>query len=110
MENKKWVSRWMKQIHHWTRSLQIAPIKVHPHPRWKAKDIQFTNKENSSIFPEVPVRQSYKIFNPDILEELSGLESVYRIPARVSRQVLVDIANNIFGPNWILLPDEKDEG
>ena len=50
------------------------------------------------------------MFNPDILEELARLESVYRIPARVSRQVLVDIANNIISPNWILLPDEKEEG
>ena len=28
----------------------------------------------------------------------------------MSRHVLVDIANNIFGPNRILLPDEKEEG
>ena len=28
----------------------------------------------------------------------------------MSRQVLVDIVNNIFGQNWILLPDEKGEG
>ena len=46
----------------------------------------------------------------DILEELARLESVCRIPAGVSRQVLVDIANNISGQNWILLPDEKEEG
>ena len=71
---------------------------------------QSSNKENCSIFPEVPVRQSYKIFNPDILEELARLECVYSIPARVSRQVLMNIANNMSGQNWILLPDEKEEG
>ena len=54
-----------------TEQNTIEPMKL----RNKVRPSQVENSRDT--FPEVPVRLSYKKFNPDILEELSRLESVY---------------------------------
>ena len=67
--------------------------------------------ENEPQYPQYPVRTSFKTFNPEVLEQIARLEAVFRIPARVSREVLVDIANNIFHQNWVVPPeDSKEDG
>ena len=75
----------------------------------RSKKKSSVSKDAGAEFSRIPVRNSCKVFNPDILEQLARIESVYRIPARVSREILVDIANNLFEQNWVILPDKKED-
>ena len=53
-------------------------------------------------FPEIPLRVSFETFNPALLELLARLECKWRLPARVSREVFVDISNNYYKQNYII--------
>ena len=59
---------------------------------------QSSNKGNSSIFPELPIRQSYKIFNPDhaffvYYENADLLYDVIRM-RQLSKQTLHELSPN----------------
>ena len=57
--------------------------------------------------PKIKVRDSYKTFNPKIIEALVVIISAFKVDARQASSLLVYIANNLFDQEWVALP-EKD--
>ena len=88
---------------------QISNENSNTDTELKSKKKSSVSKDAGAEFSRIHVRNSFKVFNPDILEQLARMESVYRIPVRVSREILVDIANNLLEQNWVILPDKKED-
>ena len=67
-----------------------------------------TNQPTTSqTMPKIKVRESYKTFNPSVIEALVVIISVFKVDARHASSLLVYIANNVFGQEWVTL-SEKD--
>ena len=68
-----------------------------------------TKTETVPQMPKIKVRESFKTFNPNIIEALVVIISVYKVDARQAPDLLVYIANHLFGQEWVALPEKESK-
>ena len=65
--------------------------------------------ESIPTMPKIKVRESYKTINPEVIEVLVIIISIFKVDARQAPRHLVYVANNLFGQDWVVLPEKESK-
>lgn len=73
------------------------------------EDLENNNSDEEKI-PQIPVRNSYKNINSDILEVMVNMEAVYSVEQRQVAPLLAYIMNKLAGQSWeVTAEDNADD-
>ena len=83
-------------------------VRVDEKYETRSSQLNNTSTEKEKAYPKVPVRYSFKDFNENVIRVTTQIAADYTLPIQTAIMVVRDIANGIFGQNYDVELDYKE--